>query len=170
MKKLLLSTLLAACAVFCFAQSDTAQIRKNILRSADSMSTAFKSRNWRAVVRFSPKAVIDMGGGEDALVSMTETAMTAIPDSAVKQFYIGPVVQLVQTESDWQCVVEQHLQLVLQGMRITVMSPLIGQSLNGGASWTFFDSKGDEATAKTILPTLSPKIQLPKPIQNVEHL
>jgi len=155
---------------FCFAQNNTPAIKEAIQRSADSMATAFKARNWKGIVHFSPPSVIEMAGGEDALVQMTESIMGQIPDSAIKEFSIGPVLQVVKTGKDWQCVVEQHMKMEINGMRITMVSPLIGQSVNNGASWTFFDSKGDRETALQFLPTLSNELVLPKSVQDVEQM
>ena len=170
MKKFFLLTAFIAATYFCFAQSNIETIKAGILRSADSMASAFKGRDWKTIVHFSPQSVLDISGGADSLIKMTESIMNNIPNNAVKQFSIGPIVQVVKTANDWQCIIEQHMLMELNGLRITMMSPLIGQSFNDGASWTFFDSKGDDATARMFLPTLSNELVLPKGIQNVEQL
>jgi hypothetical protein len=170
MRKMLLLTALIVTTHFCLAQTDTERIKKSILQSADSMATAFKARDWKTIIHFSPQSVLDMSGGAESLIEMTESVMNQIPADAIKYFAIGPVVQVVKTENDWQCIVEQHMTMEINGMRITMMTPLIGQSLNNGASWTFFDSKGDDETARTILPGLSSEIILPKSKQDVVQL
>jgi hypothetical protein len=96
--------------------------------------------------------------------------MKDVPDSAIKYIKIGQVTQLVKTDSDWQSIVLQHMQMELSGIRFTSTTPLIGQSLDEGKTWTFFDSKGDTATARLMLPDISPLLVLPQKVQDMQTL
>jgi hypothetical protein len=47
----------------------------------------------------------------------------------------------------------------------------VGESLNGGNSWTFFDaSNGGLVTAKDIKPNISPELTIPAKKQKMQKL
>jgi len=162
--------MLAGSGLTCFAQGDTIQIKQNVLRYADSSAIAFKNRDWKTLARFTAPSVVEIMGGVENFESVTQSFMKDVPDSAIKYIRIGPVTQLVKTNSDWQSIVLQHMQMELSGIRFTSTTPLIGQSLDEGKTWTFFDSKGDTATARLMLPDISPLLVLPKKVQDMQTL
>jgi hypothetical protein len=59
----------------------------------------------------------------------------------------------------------------LSGMRITSTTYLVGESLNGGKSWTFFDaSNGSVVKPKDLKPNLSPEIKVPEKRQEMKQM
>lgn len=185
MKQILL--LLLCCDVLAFAQAqppktptkttatkvvvkDTA-IRKNIRLSAANMMAAFKVKDFTAFAQYMNPAIITMLGGVDSFAVFTKNQMKDIPDTAVKLMAPGRILQIVTTLTDMQCVVEQHMVMELSGFRFASTSPLIGESLDKGKTWTFFDAADNGmAGAKDVKPNISPKLKIPKKRQALKDL
>jgi hypothetical protein len=147
------------------------ETEENIYRSADSMLAAFKGKDWTTFAQYSHPAMIKMLGGQDAFVKLITAQMQQIPDTAVKSIGITKILQVVKTDQDQQCVVEQNMLMELSGMRITSTTYLVGESLNGGKSWTFFDaSNGSVVKPKDLKPNLSPEIKVPEKKQEMKQM
>lgn len=166
MKKFLLPLLIFCCSAA--SAQDTIQIKKHILQCGDSMATSFKTKNWKKLASYSVPALVEMLGGEEGFIEMTSGVMNQIPDTAIKHFSIGAVVQLLKTKDGWQCIVEQHMKMHLEGMQVTSKSLLLGIS-SDGKKWTFVDTKGDVATAKMFVPEIDDRIVIPKPVQDIVY-
>ncbi|HEX8331513.1 MAG TPA: hypothetical protein VF622_02755 [Segetibacter sp.] len=147
------------------------ETEENIYRSADSMMSAFKNKDWATFANYSHPAMIKMMGGQEAFVKLITDQMQQIPDTAIKSIGVGKIMQVVKTDQDQQCVVEQNMLMELQGMRITSTTYLVGESLNGGKSWTFFDaSNGGVVKPKDLKPNLSPEIKVPEKKQDMKQM
>jgi hypothetical protein len=97
--------------------------------------------------------------------------MKQIPDTAIKSIGVGKILQVVKTDQDHQCVVEQNMLMEMQGMRLSSTTYLVGESLNGGKSWTFFDASTGGAVKPTDLkPNLSPEIKVPEKKQDMKPM
>ena len=153
------------------AQTDSASIAPIIISKADSMMQMFQQRNWIQFVRFNHKGVKDLMGGDEAFISTIETQMKALPDSAVKKAGVGKLLQLVFTETDIQCVIEQIVEIHFSGMEVYAVTPLIGESKDGGKNWTFFDGSGSSPLIqnKDIKPNLSDRLIIPAVKRNIQQ-
>jgi hypothetical protein len=135
---------------------------ENIYNAADSMMSAFKNRDWPTFVHFNHPAMTHLMGGTDNFISFIQLQMKQIPDTAVKYIGTGNILQVVKTDKDQQCVVEQNMRMVLDSIQITSTSYLVGESLDDGKTWKFFDaSNSGLITAKDIKPNLSPELKVP---------
>ncbi len=144
---------------------------ENIYRSADSMMSAFKNKDWKTFASYNHPEMIKMMGGVDAFDKLLTEQMMQIPDSAIKSIGVGKVLQVVKTADDHQCVVEQNMLMEMEGMRVTSTTYLIGESLNGGKNWTFFDaSNGGSVKPTDIKPNLSPELKIPEKTQDVKKI
>jgi hypothetical protein len=172
MKRVVVFVLL--CNVLLYAcknngKNETADHRKpaneteeHIYNAADSMMAAFKNRDWPTFVRFNHPAMTNLMGGNDNFISFIQLQMKQIPDTAVKYIGAGNILQVVTTDKDQQCVVEQNMKLVMDSIQITSTSYLVGESLDNGKTWKFFDaSNSGLITAKDIKPNLSPELKIP---------
>jgi hypothetical protein len=144
------------------------EIEMNIYRSADSMMTAFKKKDWITFARFNHPKMIKMIGGKEDFLKKLNDDMKKIPDSAIKRMEAGKVLQVVRTNTDQQCVVEQFMVMHMNGFNISSTTYLIGESLDEGRTWTFFDGSNEGVLKSTdIKPNLSPELKIPEKKQEV---
>ena len=135
---------------------------RNIYRSGDSMLEAFRRKDWNTFVKFNHPNMVQRMGGEKAFASFVSMQMTQLPDSAIRTVSLGKILQVVETGTDKQCVVEQNMEISVEGRNFNKKTYLVGQSLDGGNSWTFFDASTKTLLApKDIKPDLSPELKIP---------
>ncbi len=178
LKSIILAMLKRVCIIISFsgfflsspAQFDTLFVKTNIQACADSLAAAFKSKNWELFTRYSYPALIGSIGGKKEFIAYVSQTFMQIPDSAVKKYETGRILQVVKTSRDFQTVIELNSVIELQGMRITTTSYMIGESWDGGLFWTFFDSQSDALAATQIKPDLSEQLIIPKKNEKVERL
>ena len=152
------------------AQFDTAVVKKNLLHCADSLTQAFKSKDWEKYTRYSYPAMIGTLGGKKAFIDYVAKNFNAVPDTAWKQYEPGKVLQLIKTDRDIQAIVELHSLIEWQGIRVISTSYLVGESWSEGLYWTFFDSQNDINAAKTIKPDLSNQMIIPAKKEKMEPI
>lgn len=138
------------------------ETEENIYKAADSMMAAFKNRDWQLFAHFNHPAMQNMMGGQENFVSFIKEQMKQIPDTAIKLMDTGNILQVVKTGKDQQCVVEQNMRMVLDSIQITSTSYLVGESLDNGETWKFFDASNNGLmTTKDIKPDISPELKIP---------
>jgi hypothetical protein len=160
-KRPLFIIILLASALFSQAQFDTSFIKANILRNADSLTSAFKTKDWTKFTRYSYPAMVGSLGGAKEFGKYISDMFSQLPDSAWKKYEPGKVLQVVKTGGDYQAILELNTIIEWEGTRTTSTSHLIAESWDGGFFWTFFDSQGDLQAAKMIKPDLSELIVIP---------
>ena len=152
------------------AQFDTAFVKSRIQLCADSMVLGFRAKNWELYTRYTYPALIGSLGGKEAFIKYVSESFSSLPDSAWKKYETGNVLQIVKTAGDLQAIIELHMILEWQQMRIITTHHLIAESWDGGMYWTFFDSQNDLASSALIKPDISPSLIIPKRIEKVESL
>ncbi|WP_207495140.1 hypothetical protein [Aridibaculum aurantiacum] len=146
-------------------------IEENIYRSADSMMTAFKRQDWQTFASYNHPAMMRMMGGAENFVFFIKEQMKHIPDTAIKVMAAGNILQVVKTETDHQCVLEQHMHMLLEGININTTTYLVGESVDEGKNWTFFDASSNGlVTPKDIKPNLSNELNIPAQKKEVKQL
>jgi len=187
MKKLLFVLLIAATVASCTegvkdgretrkatakdSRNPKNEVEENIYRSGDSMMQAFKAKDWATFAKYNHPTMLKMMGGEQSFIDLLSSQMEQIPDSSIKKLDMGKILQVVKTNTDHQCVVEQNMLMEMDGMRVTSTTYLVGESLNGGKSWTFFDASNSEQVKPTdIKPNLSAEIKVPQKKQDVKQM
>ena len=152
------------------AQFDTSFIKFNIKRCADSLTDAFKARDWEKFTRFSYPALVGSMGGKQEFTNYVSGMFSQIQASAWKKYEPGKILQVVRTEGDYQAVIELNSILEWEQTRYVSSSPLIAESWDGGMFWTFFDSQGDITATKMVKPDLDPSIKIPERVEKKEPL
>jgi hypothetical protein len=138
------------------------ETEENIYRSGDSMLAAFRRKDWGSFVKYNHPNMTSRMGGAEAFASFITMQMKQIPDTVVKSITIGSILQVVTTDKDVQCVVEQHMKMEQQGTTLDKTTYLIGESLDNGKSWTFFDASAKTGLLpKDIKPDLSDDLKIP---------
>lgn len=161
------------CLLFIFpamAQDDTVAIKKNVRLCADSMILAFMQEDWKTYTRFTMPSLVEMLGGEEGFIEFTKELLSEMPDSSVKEYTTGEVVQLVKTAGSWQSVIEQTLVFEADSMRLVSLSYLFGVSYDGGRAWTFIDPQGDINNVKLLFPDVSPEIRIPETKDDLRNM
>jgi hypothetical protein len=144
------------------AQFDTSFIKFNIKRCADSLTDAFKAREWEKFTRYSYPALVGSMGGKKEFADYISTNFSHIPDTCWKKYEPTKILQVLRTEGDYQAVILLSSVLEWENTRYVTTTPLIAESWDGGYFWTFFDSQGDPIATKIVKPDLSPLIQIPE--------
>src|SRR5688572_11332067 len=92
---------------FCFAvacsakaQFDSSFIKKNIRHCADSLTFAFKTRNWEVFARYSYPAMVASIGGRQEFINYIARAFSQAPDSAWKRYEAGKILQVIKKDRD----------------------------------------------------------------------
>ncbi len=142
----------------------------NIYRAADSMLAAFKRKDWETFAGYNHPAMMKMMGGQQAFASFIREQMKQIPDTAIKIIKAGKILQVIKTNKDQQCLVEQNMEMHIEGVRILDTSYLIGESLDGGTNWTFFDASVNARVPKDIKPDISPELKIPARKREMQKL
>jgi hypothetical protein len=138
------------------------KIAQQIYRSGDSMLAAFQRKDWVTFVQFNHPNMVKRMGGTEAFASFVNLQMKQIPDNAIKSISLGKILQIVKTAKDLQCVVEQITKMELQGVSLDKTTYLIGESVDNGDHWTFFDASTKTALQpKDIKPDLSNQLKIP---------
>ncbi len=138
------------------------QTEENIYRSSDSMLAAFRRKDWMTFVKYNHPNMTKMMGGSAAFASFIKMQMKQIPDSVMKSITINKILQVVKTPQDEQCVVEQNMLLNLNGDSLYKKTYLVGESLDKGNTWTFFDATTKTSLAiKDIKPDISNELKIP---------
>lgn len=160
---------------FCFSYKLSAQnysaIEEHIVNSADAMFTAFKTKDWKSYAQFIHPGLIASVGGEQAFIQLTEEQMKNIPDSAFKKVSLGKLVQVIQVENGYQCVIEQLMEMQVQNVLLQASIYLIGESDATGKVWKFFDNADQDLdAAKAIMPSIHTSLSIPKRKQQVKRI
>jgi hypothetical protein len=143
----------------------------SIYKSADSMMTAFIKHDWKGFALFTHPAMLRVMGGADNIAFMVKQQMQNVPDTVIKSARVEKVLQVEKVDNELQCLVEQKIVMEMEGNRIVSTSYLIGESLNQGKSWTFFDaSDNGKIKPLDVKPNLSPDLKIPPKKQEVQPI
>jgi hypothetical protein len=146
------------------------ETEENIYRSADTMLAAFHRGDWLTFAKYNHPAMMKMMGGQEAFAAFIAQQMKQIPDTAIKKIEAGKILQVVKTDKDQQCVLEQYMEMHMEGVKIKNTTYLVGESLDNGKTWTFFDASPSAMQLKDIKADISPALQIPAKKQETEKL
>lgn len=139
------------------------EIEHNIYSSGDSMLAAFRRKDWNGFVTYQHPNMIQRMGGVEAFASFVQLQMKQVADTSITDLSLGKILQVVKTPIDEQCVVEQKIQMQLEGFEVNKTTYLVGESLDKGKTWTFFDASTKTLLSpKEIKPDISPELQIPE--------
>ena len=149
---------------------DTAFAKSNMIKSADSLVSAFKAGNWESYTLYTNPALVGSLGGKQEFIKKIVESFSVIPKGAWKKYQTGKVLQVLKTPNDLQGIIEIHSVIEVDKVRIISVQHLIAQSWDGGLFWTFFDSQNDFATSAMIKQDLSDQLIIPKRDEKIEKL
>jgi hypothetical protein len=138
-KSFLACLFVCAQCLFANAQSDTAIATEKALFFADSLVKANFYQNWQAYAALSCQSAINYYGGKEGFKEhlvlcyyRNEPKQEEKPESL-------RMVHLMNDVDQWQCVIEKVRRTWIDDKRATMISYLVGQSLDNGQTWKFVD-------------------------------
>ena len=168
MRKIILAITISLYSFTAWSQTDSASLAPVIKASADSMTTAFKNKDFTTFARFNNTRLLDLIGGEEAFVSFIEKQMELLKEVSFNEMKPGRVIRIINYNSTYQCIIEQLSEIKMEGIVVSSVSHLVGLSTDNGKSWRFADgNNGTKEEFNSILPELSPDLLIPKKKQEM---
>jgi hypothetical protein len=111
---------------------------RSALAVADSMLHAYSNNNLNVYANLSYPGIVSYYGGNRNYMMYLERAR------ALESFTPGStdkleVIQLETRGNESQCVIQRSHETTLDNKKAVIISYMVGQSLDKGKSWTFFD-------------------------------
>jgi hypothetical protein len=145
-----------------FSQADSAKLRQNIKAGADSMQSLFKTKDWNKYADFMHPQILMLVGNRENFINLVTQQMELLKSASVDSMKTGNVLQLLNHNGEWQCVLETFMQMTVDSTTVSMVSTNIGVSADNGVTWKFFRvSDGNETTMIEIVPALSPLLKIP---------
>ena len=129
-----LMALTCACTL-ASAQSGSQLITQRAILFADSLNNAFTRSDWNGYLDLSYPGVVSYYGGRENFTEYISRARSFTGSAEDKT----ELLQIVNDNSEWQCVVKKTNETVIDGRKAEVISYMVGQSKDGGKSWRYFD-------------------------------
>lgn len=168
MRKIILAALISLFSCTTWSQTDSASLAPIIKASADSMTSAFKNKDFATFARYNNTRLLDLLGGEEAFVSFIEKQMELLKEVSFNEMKPGRIIRIIPYNSTYQCIIEQLSEIKMEGIVVSSVSHLVGLSLDNGKSWRFADgNNGTKEEFNSILPELSPSLLIPKKKQEM---
>lgn len=123
------------------AQIDTSSLTKNIYAAENSMVAITKRKDWNGYAEYMHPVVIRMSGGKEGFIKILKS-QSEILDS-VQLYKVGKIFQLSKTGQHYQCIVEDFIQMKINGEIASGSSYDIAIS-EDGIKWTFFRISPDK--------------------------
>lgn len=163
--KILLSYILYSCAFLLPLSMHAQSTPAHIKAQAVEMTRALLKKDNQKFLSFMHPRVIEAGGGPEKVMQMMDTMQNQMVKfgAKVKKITIGNPSALIKEKNSWQCTLPQTSQFSFMGNEIEATTTLIAISEDQGRHWYFLDtSVYGEKRLKTLLPSLSPKLVIPK--------
>jgi hypothetical protein len=148
------------------AQVDSASLVPGIRSAADSMMVSFRRRDFTTFARYNNENLVQMLGGPEGFAKFLEGQILSMEGLEFTDMRAGKIIRLVPYQDSWQCIVEQYVQVSVQGAVISSVSHLVGITRDQGKSWHFADpNQGTLEQFKLIMPELNPNMPVPRKMQ-----
>jgi hypothetical protein len=150
------------------SQTDSASLIPGIRAAADSMTTAFRNKDFTTFAHFNNTRLMDMLGGESGFVEFMEKQIELLKDVSFTEMKAGRVIRVLTCNGTQQCIIEQLSEIKMEGIVVSSVSHLVGLSVDGGKSWRFADANnGTKEEFASIMPELCPTMLIPKKKQEM---
>lgn len=147
-----------------YAQPPKAELDAAVLAQANAMGKAFIEARYEDFSGYTHPTIEIMMGGKQKLVSEVRRSFEQLKSEGVSftDISYGAPSEALVYEGQLQCTLPQIIEMEVESGTVTTSTILIAVSMDNGKSWYFIDP-GDQDinTMRKIIPTLSPKLQLP---------
>lgn len=145
-------------------ESDTAIATRQALRFADSLVKAEFYADWSTYMALTNPSAIKYYGGKDGFKDHVVTLHyrnEPRPDEKPEKITMNTIMNDIET---WQCVVEKDREYIDQSRgKVKILSYLIGESTDNGATWKFVDaSQNTLENFNVIMPTVFGTLGIPE--------
>jgi len=120
------------------AQTLNTVATEHAIRFADSFVKSFRYNHLDSYVDLSYPGAVTYYGGQKNFREYIQRARIINTGDTVASEKIQ-LIQILNQDSEWQCVVKKTLETMIEGKKATIVSYLVGQSKDNGLNWTFFD-------------------------------
>lgn len=144
--------------------SKEATVSKRAEIFADSLVKAFEAADWNVYMNLSFPGAIKYYGGKKGYLEHVMRGRKVETDKIEQQPSTIKVLQVLTDDMDqWQAVVERKTERFLDDQQTILVTYLIGQSLDDGTNWTFFDI-GMNTVENVIymMPEVFPRLSIPE--------
>ncbi|HMH24843.1 MAG TPA: hypothetical protein VK563_23875 [Puia sp.] len=121
------------------AQPDTAKIVANALSFADSLVKSDHFEQWDAYANLVPLSVIKHYGGKDGYIQSVQKVRSNFISSIEEDAPTLKMQTLLTQDNQWQCVIRESRYIHRNDKKVHIITYLVGQSTDEGASWRLFD-------------------------------
>lgn len=118
------------------AQSDSSFASQRALLFADSLLKSFHKSDLNVYTNLSYPGIVQYYGGKKNFEEYLRRAKAVNSGETQEQVRI---VQLVNNTNEWQCVMQKQNEAIIDNNRAIITTYLVGQSVDKGRNWTFFD-------------------------------
>jgi len=165
-KRILLFLWIAMVALESSAQADSAALVPGIRSAADSMMASFRRRDFTTFARYNNENLVRVLGGPEEFAKFLEVQLSSMEGLTFTDMRAGKIIRLMPYQESWQCIIEQYVQVNIQGAMISSVSHLVGITRDQGKNWYFADpNQGTLDQFKQIMPELNPGMPIPRKIQ-----
>ena len=143
---------------------DAQNLQSSIKAQAMEMANALVSRDYKAFVQHMHPSIVAFAGGPQKLIGNMDSAGTVMKQFGIvfKKIFIGNPGQVIQYKDQLQCVVPQSTDMQSSFGEMHAETSLVAISKDQGKTWYFIDTNVYQADKlKSILPDLSPNLQIP---------
>jgi len=145
-------------------ESDTAIATRQALRFADSLVKAEFYADWSTYMSLTNPSAVKYYGGKDGFKDHVVTLHfrnEPKPDEKPEKISLNTILNDIET---WQCVVEKDREYIDQERgKVKILTYLIGESTDNGATWKFVDaSQNTLENFNIIMPTVFGTLGIPE--------
>lgn len=147
-------------ALFYSTSINAQQPADHALKSVDSLLNAYRSNQFSLYLDLTYPGVVKYYGGTKNFLEFVER------NKELEQQYVGNdklhVVQIADDANEWQCVIQRTHETVIDGKQASIISYMVGQSLDNGNSWKFVDvALNSVANLSYIMPDIFNNLSIP---------
>lgn len=145
------------------AQSDSVSTIQRAAVYADSFVVAYQQGRIDAYMAMSYPGVIKYYGGPGGFRQHILRSRSAQSTDDNQLPVPLEIIQMINDGHEWQCVVKKTGMSSIDGRKATVISYLVGQSKDEGATWKYFDvSYNSIENIAYIMPDVFAAISVPR--------
>lgn len=141
-----------------------------LLSQANTMANAFITGDYQSFAKFTYPAVVEMSGGQQAMIAMLEKSVQKMKDDgfSFQSFTVGNVTKIVIAGKELHALLPQQIKMKAPGGTLVTNSYLLAVSANRGKSWSFVDAGNlTEEKINIVFPNFNYNLKIPPKQQPV---
>jgi hypothetical protein len=148
------------------AGAQDAKPAESAKKTAQQTADAMMKSDYTTVIDNTYPKVVEIMGGRDAAIKMTQTLMKTMTDQGMTiiSYVVQDAGELSSEGENTFTVIPATLEMKFPKGKVRVNSYLLGISGDGGKTWKLVDGNGlaDKAAREKLLPKLPAALKLPE--------